>query len=218
MQCGWHSLSFLSAVTTLPKREKAPCPECFLRRCCPGWANCRWKQGVDVKQQWQKSEGDSMNHLPVLDVWFLCFKDFTFCARFVCMCAGYGAPAETPADKQVSTKRIFGMFENKDHWHFCFCHPNCEIQQWHGIPPGKQTWHWKINMFNQEIYLQMVGTCPLSFVSLSGTVTFEDPLQVSQIQRHQPCFKSKAVERPVYWPRGKVEAFWLGKNSTLFAY
>ena len=120
MQCGWHSLSFLSAVTTLPKREKAPCPECFLRRCCPGCANCRWKQGVDVKQQWQKSEGDSMNHLPVLDVWFLCFKEFTFCARFVCMCAGYGAPAETPADKQVSTKRIFGMFENTDHWHFIF--------------------------------------------------------------------------------------------------
>ena len=31
------------------------------------------------------------------------------------MCAGYGAPAETPADKQVSTKRIFGMFEDLGH-------------------------------------------------------------------------------------------------------
>ena len=26
-------------------------------------------------------------------------------ARFVCMCAGYGAPAETPADKQVPKRR-----------------------------------------------------------------------------------------------------------------
>ena len=56
------------------------------------------------------------------------FADDVVFVRFVCMCAGYGAPAETPADKQGSAKSSLGMFEQMSdfvivdtvRWSFCF--------------------------------------------------------------------------------------------------